>query len=193
MKGLQSSAPSASLRARLRVMPCKARCESRAEAGLWYHAVMGDALAKRLKQRRFDSPAQEALLNIMVAADHVRRAMAQTCEAHGITGPQYNVLRILRGAHPEGHSRCAIAERMIEQAPDVTRLLDRLESQGLVARDRSAADKRQSIARITADGLALLARMEPVIQGFHASFAQRLSPDEFRELSRLCEALYGDA
>lgn len=160
--------------------------------GLWYHAHMGDALARRLKQRRFDSPVQEALLNILVAADHIRRAMSQACEAHGITGPQYNVLRILRGAHPEGHSRCSIAERMIEQAPDVTRLLDRLESQGLVARDRSSADKRQSIARITATGLDLLARMEPVVQEFHAAFAQRLSQEEFQELSRLCETLYGD-
>jgi DNA-binding MarR family transcriptional regulator len=151
---------------------------------------MGDALRRRIQQDRFESPLQEAILNLMVAADSVRDLFDSTCAELGITASQYNVLRILRGVHPEGHSRCEIAHRMIERAPDVTRLIDRLEKQGFVARDRTERDRRLSISRITPAGLELLNRLEPRVRQVHEHIAERLSPADQRELSRICEGVY---
>ena len=152
---------------------------------------MGETLRQRIKQRRFDSPAHEAMLNLLVASGHVRQLVDAACEAHGITQAQYNVLRILRGAHPGGYPRGEIGGRMVERAPDVTRLIDRLERRKLAERARSAADRRQSITRITLAGLDLLRRMDPILRAIHRRLAARLSPRDVRELSRICELLYG--
>src|SRR5438128_9340170 len=124
---------------------------------------MGDTLKHRLRQDRFEGPFHEAVLNVMVAAAHLRAAVERVCEQHGITEGQYNVLRILRGAHPQGHSRCEIARRMVERSPDVTRLIDRLEKHELVERARDGSDRRLSITRITRKGLQLLERMQPAV------------------------------
>jgi DNA-binding MarR family transcriptional regulator len=154
---------------------------------------MGEALKRRIKQETsFANPAQEAMLNLMVAADHFRAQLDRVCAQFGITHGQYNVLRILRGVHPEGHPRCEIAARMLEKAPDVTRLVDRLEAQGLVERTRSEADRRLSLTRITERGLALLEEVQPAMEGVERYFAERVSRRDARELSRICEGLYGD-
>jgi DNA-binding MarR family transcriptional regulator len=119
---------------------------------------MGEALKRRIKQTAdFANPAQEAMLNLMVAADYVHTRLERVCLKFGVTRPQYNVLRILRGVHPDGHSRAEIAARLLSSAPDVTRLVDRLQAQGLVERDRMEEDRRLRIARITGNGLRLLA------------------------------------
>src|SRR5271157_3266400 len=96
---------------------------------------MTEALSRRLKQARFTSPHQEALLSLAVAAGTLNDMVDAVCEKHGLTRPQYNVLRILRGVHPEGHSRCEVAQRMVERAPDVTRLVDRLQARGPIKGD----------------------------------------------------------
>jgi len=153
---------------------------------------MGDALRQRIQQTRFDSAAQEAFLNVLVAADHLRARVDRICSAFGVSASQYNVLRILRGIHPDGHSRCEIARRMVERAPDVTRLIDRLEQRGWVERDRSERDRRLSISRITVSGLELLARMGPAVEQVQREFSQRVSQRDCQELSRICEAIYSD-
>ncbi len=153
---------------------------------------MGEALKRRIKQERFEGPLQEAMLNLMVAASVVAEQADRICAEHGITRGQYNVLRILRGAHPEGHSRCDVAVRLVERAPDVTRLVDRLERQGLVERVRSEEDRRLSISRITSAGLELLERMDPAMRAHQEYFASRLSVRDQRELSRICEAIYDE-
>ena len=151
---------------------------------------MGEALKRRLKQEKFESPLQEAMLNLLVAASHVREQVDRVCEQYGITNAQYNVLRILRGAHPDGYPRCEIACRMIDRAPDVTRLIDRLEQQKLVARDRSDEDRRLSITRITQKGLDLLERMNASLEEVHRHIGERMSLADRREMSRICEGLY---
>jgi len=151
---------------------------------------MGDALKRRLQQSRFENPHHEALLNLMVAASHVRARFDQVCLEHGITEGQYNALRILRGARPNGYPRCEIARRLIERAPDVTRLIDRLEKQGLVERARSGEDRRLSITRITRKGLQVLERMQPAMDEVHREFGERLPGRDARELSRICEGIY---
>jgi len=132
------------------------------------------------------------MLNLVVAADHFRMKVESICEEFEISDGQYNVLRILRGVHPQGHSRCEIRQRMLERAPDVTRLVDRLETQGLAARDRSEKDRRLSITRITPKGLGLLDRMQPRMQELNTYFSERVSRRDCRELSRICEGFYGE-
>lgn len=154
---------------------------------------MTDKLKQRIKQTAdFESPANEALLNLMVAADVVRKRVDRICARFGVTIGQYNVLRILRGVHPEGHPRCEISARMLEDAPDVTRLVDRLEKQKLVERDRSDEDRRHSLARITEKGLRLLDEMEQPMTEENELFANRLSDAESRKLTNICEKIYSD-
>ncbi len=151
---------------------------------------MGEALKRRLKQARFENPQHEAVLNLMVAAAYVRARIEQVCAEHGITEGQYNALRILRGAHPDGYPRCEIARRMIERAPDVTRLIDRLEKQALVERARSGEDRRLSITIVTRKGLQILERMQPAMNAVHHELIERMPDRDARELSRICESIY---
>ncbi len=151
---------------------------------------MGEALRRRIKQESFESPVQEALLNLLVAANHLRERFNQEFARYGITLSQYNVLRILKGVYPQGHSRGEIARRMLERAPDVTRLIGRLEKRGLVERLPSEEDGRLSIARITPKGLKLLEEMRTSVDALHAYFAERVVPPDQHELSRICEAIY---
>src|SRR5664279_1154060 len=125
---------------------------------------MTQALSRRLKQGRFANPQQEALLSVAVAASTVQDVVDAVCERHGLTRSQYNVLRTLRGVHPKGHPRCEIAQRMVERAPDVTRLVDRLQARGLVRRTTGGDDQRQAITHITAKGLKLLQAMQPELE-----------------------------
>jgi DNA-binding MarR family transcriptional regulator len=147
------------------------------------------SVATRIQQRRWRSAADQAVVSLMVAAEHIEQAATAVWERHGITADQYNVLRILRGVHPEGHPRCEIARRMIHRAPDVTRMLDRLARQGLVARVRNPEDRRESVATITRKGLALLDRLDPDVHALQASITQGLSQQELRDMIRLCDAL----
>ena len=118
-------------------------------------------LQRELKQTRpFLSPAQEAAVSILRTSDMLRRRIAAVIEPEGITMQQYNVLRILRGSYPKPLATLEIAERLIEQTPGITRLLDRLEEKGLVSRQRSAEDRRLVHCWVTPEGLALLERLQ---------------------------------
>ena len=122
---------------------------------------MVSRIQQELKQTRpFGSRTEEAAIALMRTADLVRRAISTIVEPYGITVQQYNVLRILRGAGASGLPTLEIAERMIEQTPGITRLIDRLEKKRLVIRKRCATDRRQVFCRITPHGLALLADLD---------------------------------
>lgn len=154
---------------------------------------MGEALKKRIAQEHFKNPQMEAMLNLLIASDHLRGKLDEVFEQFGISSGQYNVLRILKGAHPDGHSRCEIMRRLLERAPDVTRLVDRLEAQGLAERDKSESDRRLSITRITRKGLDLVSDLEPSRREVERYFSERVSRKDCRELSRICEGLYGES
>jgi len=112
---------------------------------------------------RFRSREQQAAVGLLRTADAVRRHFTQVIEAHGITLQQYNVLRILRGAGPEGLPTLTVGERMIEQTPGVTRLVDRLEKKNLVERVPCPRDRRRVYCQITPEGLALLTELDEPI------------------------------
>lgn len=147
------------------------------------------SVRERVQQRHFKNVADEAVVSLLVAAAHFEQATEAVFERHGITGDQYNVLRILRGAHPGGHPRCEVARRMIHPSPDVTRMLDRLARQGLVGRRRDPEDGRLSVATVTNAGLTLLARIDPELEAWQATATAPLSQAQLRQLARLCDAL----
>lgn len=148
-------------------------------------------MKKRIKQERFESAAQEAFLNMLIVADHLREKLDKVCGKHGITHGQYNVLRILRGVYPEGHPRCEISARLLERAPDVTRMVDRLEKEGYVERDRSTEDRRLSITRITKKGLKLIEKLTPEIERMNNIFG-KFTKQELRVVSEICERIYDE-
>jgi len=116
---------------------------------------------EEIKQTKpFPSVAQEAMVGILRTADLVRRQATRFVGTQGLTAQQYNVLRILRGAGNAGLPTLEVADRMIEETPGVTRLLDRLETKELVRRQRCEKDRRQHLCWITAKGLAVLKMLD---------------------------------
>ncbi len=114
-------------------------------------------LARELKQTRpFPSPVQEAVVSIKRTAALLDLRLAELLRPLGITPTQYNVLRILRGAGPAGLPRCEVQARLVAPVADTTRLLDRLEKMGFVARARDTDDRRVVTSTITSRGLAVL-------------------------------------
>ncbi len=151
---------------------------------------MGEALKKWLKMSK-DLPVREEVgLNLRVAVNMIDSKFDKLFEAHGITTAQYNVLRILKGVYPKGHARCEIASRMIERASDITRIIDRLEKQDLVERDRTSEDRRISITRITEKGIEVLNKLNKTVEQKHNEFTNNLNESECRQLSLLLEKLY---
>jgi DNA-binding MarR family transcriptional regulator len=137
--------------------------------------------------QNFRSREQEATLGLLRTADAVKRSLAQVIEPHGITPQQYNVLRILRGAGSDGIPTLTIGERMIEQTPGVTRLVDRLERKGLVARTPCPKDRRRVFCRITAKGLDLLKELDDPVNRWDAQTVSVLPPSELDVLVDLLD------
>ena len=152
---------------------------------------MGEILKRWLKQTKFASLDQEVSLNIFVTSYFLRSKHEEVLSKFGLTMPQYNVLRILNGVYPNGHPRCDIISRMIEPAPDVTRLIDRLLKDRLVERFNSDTDKRLSMTRITEKGIKLLEKVKPEIDSLGSFISTALSNTEKKTLSELLEKIYG--
>ena len=131
---------------------------------------------------------QDVTTAVLRTADLLRRRFAAALEPRGITSQQYNVLRILRGAHPEPLPTLEVGARMIEQTPGITRLLDRLESAGLVRRQRGD-DRRLVECRITPAGLKLLAELDGPIDEANRQAVRTLGAAERRTLLRMLEAM----
>lgn len=145
-------------------------------------------LAKEIRQQRpFRSLGQEAVLGLMRTTDFVRRGIARILEPFDVTPQQYNVLRILRGAGEQGLPTLEIGDRMVEQAPGITRLLDRLEAKGLVTRKRCPEDRRQVLCWLTPEGRDLVERLDEPVDRADASALEMLSEGEKRELIRLLD------
>jgi DNA-binding MarR family transcriptional regulator len=150
---------------------------------------MGAALERRLKMRRVDDPVVEGMLNLLVTGAALNQKGEAEYARFGLTTSAYNVLRILRGS-PDGLPRGEIGQRMVNPSPDVTRIIDRLARRGLVRRQRGRTDRRLSLTLITPKGRALMERAEAANRAQREALAARLSPDEWRQLSALCERVY---
>lgn len=143
------------------------------------HAAIGQT-------RPFRSSGQEAFVALLLAAEVLRWKFAQIFAAHGkLTFQQYNVLRILRGAGEEGLPTLEIGARMIEHVPGITRLLDRLETKGLVTRGRTGVDRRHVLCRLTTRGRRLLEELDAPVDDLDENALGCLSKSELATLTRL--------
>jgi DNA-binding MarR family transcriptional regulator len=124
---------------------------------------------------------------LLRTTDVLTRPLAQVLKAQDLSATQYNVLRILRGA-PEGLTCGEAGNRMITRDPDITRLFDRMVKRGLISRRREAQDRRMVLARITPEGLAVLARLDQPVQEIHRKQLGHLGRKRLRALAELLSA-----
>ncbi|HEY1806806.1 MAG TPA: hypothetical protein VGG45_20215 [Terracidiphilus sp.] len=136
----------------------------------------------------FSSLEEEAFLNLLRTSDCLQRAFQQKSRGWGLTSTQYNVLRILRGAQPDGYTCAAIGERMIAMEPDITRLLRRLKRLKLIRQHRDRQDRRVVWTRISDAGLDLLRSMDPVIQRVPLELLGHIGRPELVRMIQLLES-----
>jgi len=149
---------------------------------------MPSRLADEIQQRvPFAGPEVEAYLNLQRTADRLRRETVELLKPFGLSPTGYNILRILRGAGAEGLPCSEVSGRLVAHDPDVTRLADRLAEAGLIVRERRPRDRRVVILRITPDGLALLASLDPQTVTLHRRQLSHLGETGLDSLIRLCE------
>ncbi len=137
----------------------------------------------------FHSLGQEVLLSLLRTADAVKGRLTSLLASADVTFQQYNVLRILRGAEPDGLPTLDIATRMVERTPGVTRIVDRLERKGWVSRTRDTEDRRRVFCRITSSGLELLESLDEPVNRTDSSIFARVDEADLRELVALLDEL----
>jgi len=144
-------------------------------------------MIRSAKVRQPGSPEETAFLDLLRTADMLTRNAIGVLKAEDLSHTQYNVLRILRGS-PQGLPCGEIAGRMITRDPDVTRLLDRMEKRGLISRARDSHDRRTVLARLTAEGLKLVDRLDEPVQSMHRKLLGHLGKEHLRALRELLAA-----
>ena len=150
---------------------------------------MSPRIQDEIKQGKpFGSLEEETALALARTADLIDRHFSELFKSHGITGTQYNVLRILRGAGAPGIACSEISGRMVTRDPDITRLLDRVERYGFCSRERDASDRRVILARITPKGLQLLKELDKPVNELNKKILGHMGENKLRSLCRLLEA-----
>lgn len=165
------------------------RLDSHRDNG-YYSSV--PSIREEIKQAKdFPSLEAEAALALLRTADVLQAKVAELLKPYGLSPTQYNALRILRGAGAEGLPCSEIADRMINRDPDITRLLDRLERQGLTSRSRNQKDRRVINARISAAGLKRIQPMDAPLEEFQKQLLGEMGEQRLRTLIRLLDTLRG--
>jgi len=145
-------------------------------------------LQAELRQTKsFSSLHAEAFLNLVRTSALLQHALHLKLKPYGVTETQYNSLRILRGAGSSGLTCAEIAERLVSQDPDITRLVARLQRQGLVRRQRGEKDRRVVLTKITAAGLDRLKQADPVVDRTVNALLSHLSSSDLRTMIDLLE------
>jgi DNA-binding MarR family transcriptional regulator len=145
-------------------------------------------LRAEIKQKApFSSIEQEVYLNLLRTGDALSQKVEKVLRASGLSGTQYNVLRILRGAGSQGLTCGETGERMVTHDPDITRLLDRLEKRNLITRARDTRDRRVVKTRITREGLRLLGTLDKPVIEMGRSLFKHMPKRDLRKLSSLLE------
>lgn len=139
--------------------------------------------------RRQGSVEERIFITLLKVSDALGQEAEQLTRTAELSGTQYNVLRILRGAGPEGLPCRGIGERMITHDPDITRLLDRMENRGLITRERQKDDRRVVKARITPHGLALLKPLDQPIRDLHKRQFRHMAGARLKILRDLLEEI----
>jgi DNA-binding MarR family transcriptional regulator len=134
---------------------------------------------------RFDSVEQEVFLNLWRTYDQLRWLEDDLFSRYDLTPQQYNVLRLLRAEQPHTLPTLALAQRLVSRAPDITRMLDKLEQRDLVLRDRPADNRRTVRVGITTSGVALLTAIAEPLKQSHARQLGHMTPDDLRQLGTL--------
>jgi DNA-binding MarR family transcriptional regulator len=137
---------------------------------------------------RFDSSEQEVFLNLWRTYDRLKALEDELFGRYDLTPQQYNVLRLLKAEHPHGLPTLALADRLVSRAPDITRMLDKLEQRGLVRRDRPADNRRVVLVAVTPAGLTLLRQIAGPLRQCHARQLGHLNADDLTRLSDLLRA-----
>ena len=154
---------------------------------------MPDKLKQEIQQTRpFTSAAEEVVLSLVRTADQLVAPLAERLRAVGLSLSQYNILRILRGAGDQGLTCGDISERMVRRDPDLTRLLDRLEKRELVARERSASDRRVVLTTLTPAGRELLGSLDREVESTVQATLQHMTPVRIQNLIDLLEEARGE-
>ncbi len=139
------------------------------------------------KKNPFQSGAQEAFLNIIRTGALLDGPFKTLFRQHGLSPTTYNLLRILRGHHPDGCRCSTLREQLVARVPDITRLVNRLCGTGFVTRKPDPADARAVIIRITTKGLRTLEMLDKQVMDLHQLQLGHLSTDELKSLNRLLE------
>jgi DNA-binding MarR family transcriptional regulator len=137
---------------------------------------------------RFDSLEQEVFLNVWRTYDRLRILEEEIFGRFELTPQQYNVLRLLRAVRPESLQTLTLARRLVSRAPDITRMLDKLESRGLIVRERPSDNRRVVRVRISKAGLALVDRIAAPLAVCHARQLGHLSRQDLKQLCALLKA-----
>lgn len=146
---------------------------------------MADLKTEIRQTKAFPTLHEEAFLNIERTATQLADAFEQMLKPHGITGTQYNVLRILRGAGANGLCRNEVRDRLVTRMPDVTRLLDRMEDAGLIVRERSTEDRRLVSTQLTRQGRKLVDSLDAEVTAEHQARLGHLDADQLHTLIEL--------
>jgi DNA-binding MarR family transcriptional regulator len=149
---------------------------------------MAQRLLRSRPTARFDSREQEVFLNLWRTYDRLRTLEDELFARFDLTPQQYNLLRLLRAAHPESIPTLALAERLVSRAPDVTRMVDKLEAGGLLVRDRPPDNRRTVRIAITPAGRNLLDAIAAPLRECHARQLGHLPPKDLETLGRLLRA-----
>lgn len=149
-------------------------------------------LSELIKQKHFASPAQEAVLNIIVTSSWLTNQLTAVMAPYDITPAQYNVLRILKGSYPDKMTCSAIGDRLLDRTPDVTRLLNRLQRRRLIHRERAEHDRRVVEVSLTDEGAALLEKMGTEVERTVVEITRHLSEAEHEQLVNLLERVRED-
>jgi len=147
-------------------------------------------MSTRSKNSCSATPLQDRVfVAILAAADALALEAEQLLKSAGLSGAQYNVLRILRGAEPQGLPCRGIGDRMISHDPDITRLLDRMEKRGLISRERQTDDRRVVLTRITPQGLQALKPLDQPVHELHQRQFHHMPTARLKALAQLLEEL----
>lgn len=149
---------------------------------------MNAAILDASAPARFDSPEQEAFLNLWRTYDRLRALEDELFAGYGLTAQQYNVLRLLKAQHPGTIPTIALADRLVSRAPDITRMLDKLELRGLIERRRPDDNRRLVNIGVTGRGLKLVRTIAGPLRACHQRQLGHLNPAELARLVDLLQA-----